>query len=74
MKIELREKEKNTNQYPWIGKNPDRNENIVLFCKPGCGTILHPGIGDLKIGYYTEAWIEAEFENYDGEVILSNGD
>lgn len=74
MKSEIVMKEEGR-KYPWLGHGCIGNtdwEKIVLFTAPSTGTVVS-AIGNLVIlgEHYTE-WLEEQFSEFEGKVILSN--
>lgn len=55
-------------EYPYLGISSTKT--IVLFNKLNEGICLESPAYDM--GYVTDHWIEADFEPFPGEIVLSN--
>ena len=45
---------------------------IVLFTSKEVGIVIQKNSSDYDIGYHRNDWYMPDFEDYDGEVVLSN--
>ena len=70
MKIQINELETKA-PFPRLMKSKDYN-TIVLFHDIKKGLILYSEIKTDEVGEYHENWNMEEFENYHGEIIISN--
>lgn len=46
--------------------------NLVWLSKENCGMVVKSSNGEYEVGYYSETWVMPVFEDYDGQVTLSN--
>jgi hypothetical protein len=76
MKSELKNNNVIENVYPYLGKFPKDSEKsvIVLFTRKSTGTVIFSSFNAFKnkVGEFSDTWVESDFENFNGEVILKN--
>lgn len=56
-------------KYPYLGINDGL---IILFARPGKGTVLQANALSMPVGISSINWDESNFEPFDDYVILSN--
>ena len=59
-----------TRQYPWIGTNA---EIVVLFYKPGIGTVIGEG-NHYLLGFHKDDWNMSQFQDFTGGLTMKNED
>lgn len=69
IKVEVRKKIKE-NKYPCLKHYPKTGE-IVLFRGEETGILLNDS-SNACAGFYSSAWLEENFEPFQGEITLSN--
>ena len=72
MKTSIQNEIKKKEEYPKLMKQAVFGI-IVLFEKESCGITLHdPRIKRPSVGSYSTTWSMGGFEDFDGEVVISN--
>lgn len=63
-------------KYPWLGYYCNKDEQdywrVVLFTSNGCGVVVNAEGSESVLGEYCDCWSEYSFEEFKGQVILSN--
>lgn len=60
-----------SNDYPKIMKHKKSNK-FVLFFNDSEGVVIHTEINNDFVGLYSHDWFSDQFEDFDGEITLSN--
>ncbi len=71
MKSVKNDKETKEPTYPKLMKATN-TEEVVLFTEESNGIVVCMGVTGQGLGYASRAWNMSVFEDYTGEVILSN--
>ena len=65
---------KHPTEYPYLGKSSViyHGTSIVLFTSRRTGVVVHSTNANNPVGMLSDCWSEDLFDEYDGQVILSN--
>ena len=72
MKIELIKINNENIEYPCLMATEGQPNRIILFHKPGHGTVVHQQKSEHPVGYYSEGWHVDSFKIVNVAVKLSN--
>lgn len=73
LKSEMKAKEVQTPDYPYLGILVGNECYVVLFTSHGVGTVVSTTYQYIRqVGEYSENWCTDSFVPYDGQVILEN--
>lgn len=72
MKVSFIPQETKNTSFPALMRNRGIAGQLVLFEKPGTGTVLSPGAGDDHVGQHCGSWNMHVFERVDGTVTFTN--
>lgn len=70
MKVEIKDKEKESKPFP---KLMIRLDGLIILMKSEReGTVINKIKNKKSVGYYSENWVYSELKDFDGEITLSN--
>ena len=73
MKVEVKESSKKSERsFPKLMISKVNKSILVLFTAPTEGTIIHSKYNDKPVGFYSQGFGDSYFEDFEGEITLSN--